>query len=168
MTLIALFFLAALPWLNPFASGPSPAVVPLLFSWVCVIGWYSAYSLTRPRFAAESIAGSIAMAWLVAGILSAAMGLAQYLGVAAKLMPWVSQAELGQAFANLRQRNQFATLTNIALAGLLWLAVRAQQPQISGKTTVQGWMLVFASLLAVGNAISSFVLCMLHGAGCAP
>ena len=30
------FFLVTLPWLNPFAPGPMPSVVPLLFSWLCV------------------------------------------------------------------------------------------------------------------------------------
>ena len=29
--------LLALPWLNPFSGGPTPAVLPLLFSWICLL-----------------------------------------------------------------------------------------------------------------------------------
>ena len=32
---VTAFVLGSLPWLNPFAPGSSPAVVPILFSWLC-------------------------------------------------------------------------------------------------------------------------------------
>lgn len=35
MPSLAVFALVALPWLNPFAPGPSAAAVPLLVSWMC-------------------------------------------------------------------------------------------------------------------------------------
>lgn len=62
-----------------------------------------------------------ALAWglLVAGLGSAGLGLLQYYGHAAALVPWTTAPELGQAYGNLRQRNQFATLIGMALvAGL--------------------------------------------------
>ncbi|HEY8905785.1 MAG TPA: Wzy polymerase domain-containing protein, partial [Rhodoferax sp.] len=54
---------------------------------------------------------------------------------------------LGQAFGNLRQRNQFGTLLNIGLVAALWLA--AMSP---GAYAVAA---VAAALLSVGNAASS-------------
>ena len=61
----------------------------------------------------------IAWAWLSAGLISSAIGMLQYFDMGRAFSPWVNQPGLGEAFANLRQRNQFATLTNIALAALL-------------------------------------------------
>jgi hypothetical protein len=66
----------------------------------------------------------IALAWLAAAALSTAIALIQYFGQSAHFAPWVSASEVGEAFANLRQRNQFATLSSIGLATLLW---RVQQ-----------------------------------------
>ncbi|MDP9900226.1 PglL family O-oligosaccharyltransferase [Variovorax ginsengisoli] len=63
----------------------------------------------------------VALAWglLAAGLVSAVLGLLQYDGHAAVLVPWTTAPELGQAYGNLRQRNQFATLIGMALvAGL--------------------------------------------------
>ena len=97
----------------------------------------------------------IAWAWLAAGLISSAIGMLQYFGIAGAFSPWVNQSGLGEAFANLRQRNQFATLTNIALAALLLLAVQVGSREIAAKYWHLGWLLAAAVLLAVGNAISS-------------
>jgi len=71
----------------------------------------------------------VAAAWLAAAALSALIGLAQYFGLASELSPWISQTGPGEAFANLRQRNQFATLTSIGLTALIgWLALREWAP----------------------------------------
>ena len=80
------------------------------------------------------------------------MGLLQYFGLTHLVSPWVNPTNSGEAFANLRQRNQFATLTNIALVALVWLASQQQAPN---KKVHFGLLLGAASLLAVGNAISS-------------
>jgi O-antigen ligase len=64
---------------------------------------------------------AVALAWLVAAALSTAIALCQYFGVAEALAPWVSASSTGEAFANLRQRNQFASLTAIGMASLFWL-----------------------------------------------
>ena len=115
LTFVAFLFLL-LPWLNPFAPGSSPAVVPLLFSAGCAaallgLRCWQVHVLTPVQ---------IASAWLLAGLISSGIGLLQYFDAAAGLSPWVNLTSAGEAFANLRQRNQFATLTNIALAALLW------------------------------------------------
>ena len=85
-------------------------------------------------------------------MVSSAIGLLQYFGAAAALGPWVSQASLGEAFANLRQRNQFASLTNIALASLIWLGV-GMHGRFAGH---HRWAACAAAcLLAAGNSASS-------------
>jgi O-antigen ligase len=111
-----------------------------------------------------------ALAWLLAALTSCGIGLLQYFGAASDLNPWINRTPYGEAFGNLRQRNQFATLTNIALASLLWLAVKVKQPRSSAKTGHVCLFFAAASLLAVGNAISSsrtglfqlFLLCCLY------
>ena len=133
-----------LPWLWPHAGGPTPAVQPWLASAACAsMLWLLRLQLT-PRL--------VAMAWIAAATISAAMGLLQYFGVTASFHPWIQAAPLGEAYANLRQRNQFATLTNIGLAAVLWWAgtlARQARP-------VHRWWLVAAGVaLALGNAASA-------------
>ena len=147
---ILAFFFITLPWLNPFPPGPSPAAVPLLFSWACAAALLGACSRVPGRRLAGRLVSAAAWAWLVAGLLSSVMGLGQYFGAGGSFLPWMNQTELGEAFANLRQRNQFATLTNISLAALVWLATTGR---FAGRTRWLVW--AAAGLLAAGNAASS-------------
>lgn len=96
----------------------------------------------------------LAAAWLLAALTGSAIGLCQYFGLAQHFEPWISPSAMGEAFANLRQRNQFATLTNIGLAALLWCVAqsRVHQPQ---RVLARAGMLAAAVLLAAGNAASS-------------
>ena len=140
--------LLLLPWLNPYTAGPTPNVWPLLVSCLCaVMLWCYRHRLT-PRL--------VAAGWLVAATVSALIGLVQYFGLAPALEPWVSQTQqAGEAFANLRQRNQFATLTSIGLLALIgWLALRVKEPNVQ-DWRVPGWAYPLALLLALGNAASS-------------
>lgn len=179
-------------WLNPFAGGPSPAVMPLTMCWLCsaalliggsterrllltlgfagllLVGWtllsggggrpwqdivLLVVSIGSIAVAVLWAAGNgreyrfaMAQAWLMAALLSSALGLCQYLNFASSMAPWVNVSPVGEAFANLRQRNQFASLTNIGLLALLWIVA-------------QGWARVsalpMAVLLAAGNAASA-------------
>ena len=153
--------LIAIPWLNPFSPGPLPAAVPLLISWGCaaaLLGWAGLVQgcLDRNRAVA-----AVADAWLLAALLSAALGLLQYFGQVQALAPWVSYVAPGEAYANLRQRNQFATLCSIGLMALLW-RVAACQPdpacddQAQQTPVAKNWLLWGAALvlLACGNAVS--------------
>jgi O-antigen ligase len=140
----AIVLLIALPWLNPFATGPAPSVVPLAFSWACAAGlllwgWWPD-------------APHVAPAWLWAGLVSSVIGVVQYLNLEGAMSPWINQAEPGQAFANLRQRNQFATLTVMALAALLWRPPSTSKSGLPKSTAAQ---LACAALLAIGTAASS-------------
>ena len=149
-TLTKAFLLAGLclPWLNPFSGGPSPSVLPWLVTLACaafVLLWFKANEFFNPEM--------VALAWLVAAGLSSVMGLLQYFGGTAGLSPWVTATAVGEAYANLRQRNQFASLTNIGLAALLWWAAqsRLRQPRVLRRTG----MVAVSMLLAAGNAASS-------------
>jgi O-antigen ligase len=198
----------AMPWLNPFASSPSTAVIPLLVSWmlaacallavaelplvktrwtltervVCVslLGFLAASLLWVPQAVDRALtAGLVAslmcvwvmaevgrraavdealLRWLVLGLLAAAvisavLGMLQYLGLARELSPWVNQPLKGDAFANLRQRNQFASLTSLGLVALLgWVAAQSKTQSMSRA----GWVvaLVLLNVLAAGVACS--------------
>ncbi len=156
--------LLALPWLNPFAPGPSPAVVPWLASLAAASGLLLLASVRSRHVAnqtsfAQRWARPVAQAWLLAALISSVIGLLQYFGLTAALEPLVNRTSWpGEAFANLRQRNQFASLTNIALAALIWWVAK-----LSAAVTVDGqiaprtrwWVTFAAALLAVGNAASA-------------
>ena len=144
--------LLALPWLNPLTYGPTHAVPQALAVWLCAalcgLIWERAQvpAVGRIRVAAA--------AWLLAAAASAGMGLVQYLGHAAPFSPWINFVEAGQAYANLRQRNQLATLLSIGLCALLWWQVQA--PGMAGRARFLGPALLAlgAALLAAADAAS--------------
>ena len=142
---VAMVACIALPWLNPFAPGPSPAIVPGLISLACG-GLLLAMSLVQPVRVR-----TIALAWLLAALLSSVMALLQYLGTN-PVPSLINGTNAGEAFANLRQRNQFATLTNIGLAALLWSATGQR---VGAQTLARLLPFAGAALLACGNAASS-------------
>ena len=156
--------LLALPWLNPFAPGPSPAVVPWLVALAASTGLFLLASSRWRNVAhhtpfSQRWARPMAQAWLLAGLLSSVIGLLQYFGATAALEPWVNRTVWpGEAFANLRQRNQFASLTNIALAALVWWVVKLSAAATAAGKIAQRtrwWVAFAAALLAVGNAASA-------------
>lgn len=196
MVLAAL--LALVPWLNPFAPGPSASVTPWLVSAVCGIAlwllalggprgariprgpaWLAAAVLAwavlahlpaRPEVAMlagglvllllaaacardADVASGLQAGLLVAAAVSALMGLAQYFGLASGLAPWTNAAHAGQAFANLRQPNQYASLCWIGAAVVLFGTLRL--PRLAAA--------VLLVLLAVGSAASVSRTGMLQG-----
>ena len=151
MRLLAVVLLITLPWLNPFSPGPTPAMVPLLFAWSCTAGllllWASAYPQQQRADWVRAMVG----AWTVAAAISAVMGLLQYFGATAWFGVWVNHPEVGVAYGNLRQRNQFASLMNIGLVALLWWAAQPARPGFRRHAGLIG----LAVLLSAGNAASS-------------
>ena len=185
-----MFFLAiTIPWLNPFADGPSAVVQPWLIAaaftlllWAVIapevtrrhlglgilvavllaaggraspvvllaIGGLVVIALsaavTRSFNAKRSVGPTLADSWLIAALVSSLFALAQYFGLSAHLTPWVNPTEAGEAFANLRQRNQFASLTSIGLVALLWKVQHGVR---------LSWALPAAVLLAAANAVSA-------------
>ncbi len=122
----------------------------LLASLMCV--WLMA-AVGRRAAADANLLRWLAGGLLVASLISAVLGVLQYLGLARELAPWVNQPLKGDAFANLRQRNQFASLTSLGLVALLcWVAVRAKAQAMTRGC----WALAFVLLnvLAAGVACS--------------
>lgn len=89
---------------------------------------------------------AIAWAWLLAGIASTAIALAQYFGLSEMLGPLASSSVVGEAYGNLRQRNQFASLTVIATAAALWLGRQTGAGRLAWPAVI--W-------LAIGNAATT-------------
>ena len=148
-----------LPWINPFAPAPSSPVVQSLLS-----AFALALLLLLPldQAGVDVLADTNASAWLLAALLSCLIGVVQYFGGAAAWFPWINGTALGEAFANLRQRNQFATLTNIGLLALIWVSAGSRPPpavmpgrMLSAFAASRALTLAAAALLAVGNAASS-------------
>jgi O-antigen ligase len=81
---------------------------------------------------------------LAAAVLNALFGLLQYFGAAAALAPVVNLAQVGEAFGNLRQTNQFATLCWMGVAIVLLGTLRLRRAAA----------VLLLVLLAVGSAAS--------------
>lgn len=139
------------PWLMPPQYGPSPSTVPELFSLGCLGLLLACAAWGLQNTAAASVGALLAGAWLLAALASAVIGLLQYFGLADHF-GFMSSAAVGEAYGNLRQRNQFATLTNMGLMALLWWH---GQPVIR-KLQWGSWLLPqgAALLLGVANAAS--------------
>lgn len=168
--LIALALTA--PWLNPITSGPTPSLVPMVVSFAAAAAFLLSLSLLTVLFPdstffqVQSLNWWIAGTWLAAGIVGTAMGLVQYYGGAAFFNGLISPSRLGEAFGNLRQRNQYASMLNIAFAAALCFVsfanVRRRTPHFA---------LAAVAALAIGNAASSsrtglaqlIVLCLISG-----
>jgi O-antigen ligase len=109
--------LLVLPWLWPFASGPTPSVLPQLVSLACG-ALFLLVCLAQPGNPGTLFAKAL----LVGALVSSMIGLLQYLGASPALVPWINVTGPGYAFGNLRQRNQLGSLLNIGLAVLVWSA----------------------------------------------
>lgn len=142
---LLLSLLMVLPWIQPWSPSPQPNTVPLLISWACM----GLLLLWGARI--EPL--DIARAWGFAALISAAMGLLQYFSAASTLSPWLHVTGLGEANANLRQRNQLATLLAIGVLAVLWWQAHGL------KTRHALWML---ALLAIGNAATTSRTGFLH------
>ena len=108
----------ALPWLWPFTSGPVAATLPYLagvtVAAVLLLAWPARAS------GRDAPLRAVAAGWLAAALVSGGIALLQYFDLEGPLFPWVNIAEPGQAFGNLRQPNQLASLLVIGLLSLRW------------------------------------------------
>jgi O-antigen ligase len=98
-----------------------------------------------------SLAEVVARGWLLAAVASAVMGLLQFNGLAHYVAPFVNTSATGEVFANLRQRNQFASLMNIGLLAWLWLRQTGRWPAGRVGAWVGGGVV---ALLVAANALS--------------
>lgn len=136
--------LLILPWVHPVSNGPAPNAWPWLVSAACLAGVLLLRQHLRVTQALQAL--------LVAALISSAMAVAQYAGLAHQL-PGVWPVGPGEAFGNLRQRNQFGSLTALGLACLLGLqAATATDPMRRRRQGLGAWLAL--GLLALGNAAS--------------
>ena len=136
--------LITLPWLWPFTWGPTVAVQPWLASAAC-----GAFLLMLVR--RDSLARTAATGWLLAAVVSAIFGLMQFTQTAYLAAPFINGSAPGEVFANLRQRNQFASLMGIGLLALLWLPQAGRWP--AGRVGA-ALAATVAALLVTGTALS--------------
>ncbi|WP_296510205.1 O-antigen ligase family protein [Rhodoferax sp.] len=147
----------AFPWVSPLSWGPNPDMLQHLATGGSVAVLLLAAALGGHLLSRSALVGTVAWGWLLAALLSAGMAVVQYFGVAdAAWSEWVMRTDIGTAYANLRQRNQFASLTSIGLLSLLWLAHRPPGATPLALPALRTSALCVAvALLAVGNACSS-------------
>ena len=134
--------LLALPWLWPFTAGPLTAALPYLAA-------AAAAALLLPLWPRDAAQGArvAAAGWLAAAAVSALIALLQYFDLEAPLHPWVNIAQPGQAFGNLRQPNQLATLLMIGVLALRWL---------HGRGALRwGWAAALGALLLAALAATA-------------
>ncbi len=137
----ALALLMLVPWFWAHTPGPSPNTAPLLVAWTCMALALLLCGLLRLALPRER---TLAAIWCAAAAGNAVIALLQCFGVLPDLA-WLSPARLGEAYGNLRQRNQFASLTSLGLAALVFL------PPRRGRA----WVLAAILLLAAANAVST-------------
>jgi O-antigen ligase len=109
-----------------------------------------------------SILSWITAAWLGAGVLSAGIAVCQALQVDDWFSPWFVSGGGRQVFANLRQRNLFATFNTTALLTLLYLVQRSSSlPSPGGASNAWAWRrasqwfyFLSAGLLGLAAALS--------------
>ena len=102
----------------------------------------------------------LAKGLLAAGLISALLGLLQYYGLADLLVPWTTAPDVGQAYGNLRQRNQFASLINIALIAALWLYATSVSHQRRRWLQAAGVLLVVAQAAATSRTGLLQLICI--------
>ena len=146
-------FFVFIPWINPFSLGPTPIVVNSIITAICLSACIIWTAALAERKEAQLPQSAIPAGWLWAATLSALAGLVQYAGVEQVFYPWVSNAQLGEAYGNLRQRNQFATLVNIGLVMVLWWRLLPSLLLRVPVTNIALWWLAF--LLVIASAASS-------------
>ncbi len=141
--------LVAIPWLWPFTSGPVASLQPYLMSVAL-----AAVLLLVFRGGREG-QDAVAWGWLLAALVSSAIGLLQYFDVDRALYPWVNQAAPGTAFGNLRQPNQLATLLVTGLLALRWLR---QAQRLPAPAALAASALLVAGLAASASRIGLVAL----------
>ena len=143
---VIVFMLLVIPWVNPFSFGPTPAVAQWLLTGTaattaCLLFGVANVSLATRRHI-------IARAWIASAAVSAVIALLQYFGAADFFGALINRAEVGQAYANLRQRNQLATLLNIGLVAVVVLPLGTKK-DLLGEC---GAAIVLVMLLSAANA----------------
>jgi len=147
--LLCVWLLASVLWVPEVIDRALTA--GLLAALVCV--WLMIELGRRAALRSNGLLMWVVGAWVFAAAVSSVLGVLQYLDLARELSPWVNQPMKGDAFANLRQRNQFASLTSIGLVALLaWEAMDLASHRVRRSLQILRWVLMH--LMAAGVACS--------------
>lgn len=132
------------------------AFAPSSFSaaaWLAIaaVGACAALSGHPPRAHATEQTYASLLAWglLLASVLSTVIALTQYFGVSKALGSLAAHSQ-GQVFANLRQRNHFASLTTLGVLSLVWLSAHGTPKRFPRRLM---WPL--GLLLLTGTAVAA-------------
>lgn len=130
-----------LPWIVYTPVGPFPAAA----QWALTLAYAGVFLALRCWHGAILKAAAV-----TAAVLGCLIGLAQYLGLADMMAPWVSPANAGEVLGNLRQPNQLATLMNMGVAVLIGMANPCDLRRWQHRIALCG-----TALLALGVSISA-------------
>ena len=135
-------------WLALAAVATAARALPLLDAFAVLAGLAVVLAMAGAAGtnARAPFVRAIAAAWLAAACASAAIALLQYFGWHEPFIPFVSNAGLGEAYGNLRQRNQLASHLAIGLASLFWFVGRGMHRGLAAAPLL---------LLAAGSAASA-------------
>lgn len=141
IVLVGAIFLAC--YLNP-SYGPTPQVLQSALALAAAIVWL----ILRPVSITRA-AGWLALAFVLAASANALMGIVQYFGLIERSNLLISGSAVGEAYGNLRQRNQLASLLAIGLASAWYLRSRVTD------RLARGALAVSVVLVSVACALTS-------------
>lgn len=124
-------------------STPNTLAAVLCLLCIALAAQLSARLHVSARLNLTGAASTLAWGWLIAGLVNSATGLTQYAG-------WTAEP-MGTAFGFLRQRNQLATLCNIALLSLLYLWLTRCAKPLAAKPSVTTALAALACLLLTAS-----------------
>ncbi|XDF36227.1 Wzy polymerase domain-containing protein [Paracidovorax avenae] len=157
----------ALPFLYGHTTPPLSNFWPLAVSGLCafavaaalVAAWSRQPAGTAGDGLRQGAAKAVAAGMLLAGLVGAAIGLAQFFWGDPGWAPWIYPSTHGIAMGNLRQRNQQATLLCMGAWALAWWVARTQgsesrrlRPASVALALLAFWAL---ALLAAGAAATA-------------
>ena len=145
---LVLAFVLFLPWLLNPSWGPSPIVLQTALSAAAALVWF-----VLPPAQRGDMAGAVALSWLAGACVNAAIAIAQYFGGVQDSSLFMSAANYGEAYGNLRQRNQAATLFALGLAAAFYLVARCRGLARAGLAYVGLGLAV--ALLSAACALTS-------------
>jgi Virulence factor membrane-bound polymerase, C-terminal/O-Antigen ligase/Protein glycosylation ligase len=142
--------------LHTLRSGSYSATLAGLIAWFCVLVMAYVGASLPATGSTPSYVRALAALWLGLALASVLMALLQFLKMEYLFDPWISQSGIGVAFANLRQRNLFATLCSMGLLALLYLRQSGTPTgQLRESATGAYWQAAWPWLAIVTLAIGS-------------
>ncbi len=155
---IQLFSFSATSLVFALHSLRQDAAIESLFTILALACILSTTALSYTLADRTNYSARLAKIWLIVALVSSIFAMAQYLSLESRFALVISPSSDGAAYANLRQRNQFASLTGIGLVCVLFLYQIIITPVTSNASSnlrPVEWYWIAAAGLAIGNGLSS-------------